>query len=62
MKALPKEGIGKILIPRDQLDPVTWSWTLPAIARRERGLSEARISILVKPWVADLLRISPDGR
>lgn len=34
--------------------------TLPAITAVREAYPEARISILVKPWVADLLRISPD--
>jgi len=34
--------------------------TLPAIAAVREAYPGARISILVKPWVADLLRISPD--
>jgi len=34
--------------------------TLPAIAALRRTFPQARISILVKPWVADLLDLCPD--
>ncbi|HPC04482.1 MAG TPA: lipopolysaccharide heptosyltransferase II [Syntrophales bacterium] len=34
--------------------------TLPAIRAVRRSAPRARITILVKPWVADLLRICPD--
>ena len=59
MKVLPKEGIGKILIRgTNWIGDVVM--TLPAISAVREAYPEARISILVKPWVADLLRISPD--
>jgi heptosyltransferase-2 len=58
-KTLPKEGIGKILIRgTNWIGDVVM--TLPAIAAVREAYPAARISILVKPWVADLLRISPD--
>lgn len=34
--------------------------TLPAIAAIRRTFPEAHLSILVKPWVADVLRLCPD--
>ena len=59
MKALPKEGVDKILIRgTNWIGDVVM--TLPAIATVREAYPTARISILVKPWVADLLRISPD--
>ena len=59
MNALPKEGIRKILIRgTNWIGDVVM--TLPAITAVREAYPEARISILVKPWVADLLRISPD--
>jgi heptosyltransferase-2 len=59
MKTLPKEGIGRILIRgTNWIGDVVM--TLPAVAEVREAYPGARISILVKPWVADLLRISPD--
>jgi heptosyltransferase-2 len=59
MNALPKEGIRKILIRgTNWIGDVVM--TLPAIAAVRETYPDARISILVKPWVADLLRLCPD--
>ncbi len=59
LKTLPKEGIRKILIRgTNWIGDVVM--TLPAVTAVREAYPGARISILVKPWVADLLRISPD--
>jgi heptosyltransferase-2 len=58
-KQIPREGVKNILIRgTNWIGDVVM--TLPAITAVREAYPEARISILVKPWVADLLRISPD--
>jgi len=59
VKHIPREGVRNILIRgTNWIGDVVM--TLPAITAVREAYPEARISILVKPWVADLLRISPD--
>jgi heptosyltransferase-2 len=59
IKHLPREGVKNILIRgTNWIGDVVM--TLPAIAAVREAYPGARVSILVKPWVADLLRISPD--
>ncbi len=58
-KQIPREGVKNILIRgTNWIGDVVM--TLPAITAVREAYPEARLSLLVKPWVADLLRISPD--
>ncbi|HOD36059.1 MAG TPA: lipopolysaccharide heptosyltransferase II [Syntrophales bacterium] len=58
-KPIPREGVRNILIRgTNWIGDVVM--TLPAIAAVREAYPGAKISILVKPWVADLLRISSD--
>jgi heptosyltransferase-2 len=59
VKQIPREGIRSILIRgTNWIGDVVM--TLPAISAVRETYPTARISILVKPWVADLLRMCPD--
>jgi heptosyltransferase-2 len=58
-KRLPAEGIERILIRgTNWIGDVVM--TLPAVAAVRKTWPRARISILAKPWVADVYRLSPD--
>ena len=55
---LPREGVEKILVRGTNWigDAVM---TLPALSAVRKTYPEARISALVKPWVADIYRLCP---
>jgi heptosyltransferase II len=58
-KSLPAEGIGRVLIRgTNWIGDVVM--TLPAIAAVRRTWPRARISVLAKPWVAEVYRLCPD--
>ncbi len=58
-KKLPAEGIERLLIRgTNWIGDVVM--TLPAVAAVRRRWPGARISILAKPWVAEVYRLSPD--
>ncbi len=58
-KTLPAEGIERVLIRgTNWIGDVVM--TLPAVAAIRRTWPRARISVLAKPWVAEVYRISPD--
>jgi len=59
-KRLPAEGIERLLIRgTNWIGDVVM--TLPAVAAVRRTWPRARISILAKPWVAEVYRLSPDA-
>ncbi len=58
-KRLPTEGIERVLIRgTNWIGDVVM--TLPAVAAVRKTWPRARISILAKPWVAEVYRLSPD--
>ena len=58
-KRLPAEGIERVLIRgTNWIGDVVM--TLPAVAAIRKTWPRARISILAKPWVAEVYRLSPD--
>ncbi|MDD5712980.1 MAG: lipopolysaccharide heptosyltransferase II [Smithellaceae bacterium] len=58
-KSLPTQGVRRILIRgTNWIGDVVM--TLPAIAAIRRTYPEAHIAVLVKPWVAEVMRICPD--
>jgi heptosyltransferase-2 len=58
-KKLPLEGIERILIRgTNWIGDVVM--TLPAVAAIRKSMPLARISVLAKPWVAEVYRLSPD--
>jgi len=58
-KRLQPEGVRKLLIRgTNWIGDVVM--TLPAIASIRKTFPEAHLTILVKPWVADVLRLCPD--
>lgn len=58
-RKLPAEGIERILIRgTNWIGDVVM--TLPAIAAIRKTWPRARISVLAKPWVAEVYRLSPD--
>jgi heptosyltransferase-2 len=58
-KKLPTEGIERVLIRgTNWIGDVVM--TLPAVAAVRKMWPRARISILAKPWVAEVYRLSPD--
>src|SRR5574340_333527 len=58
-KKIPVTGVDKILVRGTNWigDAVM---TFPALASLRKTYPQARISLLAKPWVADLYRLSPD--
>ncbi len=58
-KRLPGEGIERMLIRgTNWIGDVVM--TLPAVAAVRKTWPRARISVLAKPWVAEIYRLSPD--
>ncbi|MEA3471362.1 MAG: lipopolysaccharide heptosyltransferase II, partial [Thermodesulfobacteriota bacterium] len=58
-KKIPFEDVKRILIRgTNWIGDVVMS--LPAISAVRETLPDARISVLAKPWVADIYRLSPD--
>ncbi len=58
-KRLPAEGIERVLIRgTNWIGDVVM--TLPAVAAVRKTWPHARISVLAKPWVAEVYRLSPD--
>jgi heptosyltransferase II len=58
-KRLPEEGSGRVLIRgTNWIGDVVM--TLPAVAAIRKRWPGARISVLAKPWVAEVYRLSPD--
>jgi heptosyltransferase-2 len=58
-KKLPAEGIERVLIRgTNWIGDVVM--TLPAVAAVRKTWPGARISVLAKPWVAEVYRLSPD--
>jgi heptosyltransferase-2 len=58
-KRLPTEGIERVLIRgTNWIGDVVM--TLPAVSAIRQTWPHARISVLAKPWVAEVYRISPD--
>lgn len=58
-KRLPAEGIERVLVRgTNWIGDVVM--TLPAISAVRNTFSRARISVLAKPWVAEVYRLSPD--
>ena len=58
-KKLPADGIERVLIRgTNWIGDVVM--TLPAVAAVRRTWPGARISVLAKPWVAEVYRLSPD--
>jgi heptosyltransferase-2 len=56
---LPREGIERVLIRgTNWIGDVVM--TLPAVASVRNSFPRARISVLAKPWVAEVYRLSPD--
>ena len=58
-KKLPVQGIANVLIRgTNWIGDVVM--TLPAVAAIRKTLPQARISVLAKPWVAEVYRLLPD--
>lgn len=58
-KTLPREGIERLLIRgTNWIGDVVM--TLPAVAAIRKSWPRARISVLAKPWVAEVYRLCPD--
>jgi heptosyltransferase II len=58
-KSLPAEGIERVLIRgTNWIGDVVM--TLPAVSAVRKTWPRARISVLAKPWVAEVYRLSPD--
>jgi ADP-heptose:LPS heptosyltransferase len=58
-KRFPGEGIERVLIRgTNWIGDVVM--TLPAVAAIRKTWPRARISVLAKPWVAEIYRLSPD--
>ena len=58
-KKLPQERIERILVRgTNWIGDVVM--TLPAVAAIRRSWPGARLSVLAKPWVAEVYRLSPD--